>query len=271
MNLSKSLVFLFLILSFFLGCSNGSNDNSNDNPSLLPDQNACDVIGLNTKITNGTPCRNSERSAIVRILLRLENNQAATCTGTMITNNKLITAAHCFENVRQAAIQIGDSLNINQVINGTVVYIHPDFSNPNNLSNRNDIEILELERNPNIPVMPILVGREIEEGEIVSVFGYGQEESGDISDSLRSGEMKVSDVTDAFIKALYDGRGSNVCFGDSGGPMIASHNGGIALVATTSFGTRTDCQAGDITSFIKLQSEDALEFINRHAPEANFR
>jgi secreted trypsin-like serine protease len=189
----------------------------------------------------------------------------------MISNRKLITAAHCFEDALSASIQIGDSAANLRSIDGIIVYIHPDYTNPDNTSNRNDIAILELSENANLPTMPILIGSEIEKNEILSIFGYGEDDTGEVSRTLQSGEMKVSDVNNNFIKALYNGEGSNVCFGDSGGPLVADVNGTASLVGTTSFGTRSDCQPGDTTSFINLQSESALNFINEKAPEANFR
>ncbi len=261
---------LFLTLACFSSCKN-SDSESDNNSSNNPDNNSCDVLGLNNKIVGGTSCANPELSAVVRIVLTTNDDQIANCTGTMITSNKLITAAHCFEDVASATVEIGDQPLTIRSINAKVVYIHPDFNDPNNTTNRNDIAILELVSNAGLPVMPILLGRDLDVGEIVSVFGYGQEDSGDVSSTLRSGEMKISDVNNDFVKALYEGTGSNVCFGDSGGPLFASHNGRVAIFGTTSFGTRTDCQSGDNTSFVKLQSADALEFINRNAAGALFQ
>ncbi len=262
---------IFLTLTCLSACTNSDSDDDNNNSSAQPDNNSCDVLGLSNKIVGGTSCANPERSAIVRIVIETNSNNIGYCTGTMITSNKVITAAHCFDDVTSASIQIGDNSNSLRTIYASTVYIHPDYSNGNDSGDLTDIAIMELDSNAGLPVLPILLGKDLEDGDIVSVFGYGQDDSGDISSTLKSGEMKLSDVSSNSVQALYEGPGSNVCFGDSGGPMLATHNGQIALYATTSFGTRNDCKPGDLTTFVKLQSEDALEFINRNAAGALFQ
>ncbi|MCB0321633.1 MAG: trypsin-like serine protease, partial [Bdellovibrionales bacterium] len=119
------------------------------------------------------------------------------------------------------------------------------------------------------PTLPLLGSRDIQNGELVSIFGYGLDENQKI-DVLKSGEMKVSGVTDNHIFAKFDGAGSNTCNGDSGGPAIYTFTKDgreiDAVVGVVSTGEIVDCSAGDTTLFANAHSSSNLSFITQSVP-----
>ena len=82
--------------------------------------------------------------------------------------------------------------------------------------------------------------------------------------------MTLSGVDSNSIFASYDAGLSNVCSGDSGGPLLFQVGNQQSIIGTTSYGTRADCSVGEISVFMNLQSPSAQSFIRRVAPDARF-
>ena len=264
-KLHKAFLLVLLIgLSSLLACSGGSDDNDSGGGLST---NACGVVGLNSRIINGTECTETQNSGIVRVII---DNGQGLCSGTMITPTQVLTASHCFDSGTQSAsIIIGDN-----VLNGTRIFAtsvarHPAFSS--SASNNFDVAILNLERAANLATLPIVIGRSAIEGEVASIFGFGQDEDdGNPTAALMSGEMRISGVSELQIAANFSGEGSNTCFGDSGGPLIIANNQRVGIAGVLSFGTTDDCLAGDTSVFTNLQAAGVLQFITQIAPAAEF-
>ena len=77
--------------------------------------------------------------------------------------------------------------------------------------------------------------------------------------------MKVSDSNSTWLVAAYDTTKTNVCNGDSGGPVIVKVNKVTTIAAVTSFGSADNCLTGDVTYFPVLANSENLKFIKKHA------
>jgi secreted trypsin-like serine protease len=199
----------------------------------------------------------------------------------MIAPNVVLTAAHCFPSeisgfpVRGAGIITGESVNATFVA-GRSVALAPGFSVDQSTGRRvDDAAIIILDRSLDLPVIPLLRSRAASPGETGFVYGYGQRaegQAGEVADeasdfsTLESGAMAVQDVTENHVFVEYDGSGVNVCFGDSGGPIIVEVNGQPAVAGVVSDGSRNDCRAGDVTSYTNLQKSSMLSFLAVNAP-----
>ena len=231
-----------------------------------PGTNACNTLGLQTRIVNGSEC-SSQNSPVVPISLYGFDGGAYLCSGTVISPTYVLTAAHCFfSGIYSASVQING-----RTIRATAYEVHPSVSS-NETAVFNDVAIIRLASAAGVPSVPIVVSRQLESGDIISIFGYGQTESQSDSNNtlgtLRSGEMEIADVTSDHLIASYSGNGSNTCLGDSGGPALLSFEGGVGIVGMTSSGSREDCSAGDISLFANVQSKSILDFILEVVPQA---
>lgn len=260
----KNLNPLIFLLSFAIvlstACSGGGG--GNDSGDSL-DTNACGTLGLNTRVINGTECA-TENSPVVQIVLFNSDGTQGICSGSMITGNDVLTAAHCFlsSNVRSAVVIAGSN-----TVNATRVFIHPDVSfDTTNQAVFNDVAILTLERTIDTPVLPILVSDSVEADDILSIFGYGFDENKELG-ALRSGDILVSSVSPNHIFAAYEGEGSNSCNGDSGGPAILSSSVGVGIVGIVSSGTLTSCQVGDVSLYANMQTDTIRDFIKQIVPD----
>jgi S1-C subfamily serine protease len=70
--------------------------------------------------------------------------------------------------------------------------------------------------------------------------------------------MVVGDVTQNHIFSAFDGSGVNVCFGDSGGPMLNSSGDVVGIVSA---GSNESCDQGDVTTFTNLNGSKIRDWL----------
>ena len=271
---------LIILCSFLLACTDGGGGDDDGGGGGDDDDrlstNACSTLGLgsrsiNGRIVNGSDC-NAEGSPVVRLVFITRSNDTGFCSGTMITGNDVLTAAHCFFGpIARVVMVSGKDLDDSRNIEAADWSIHPGFSVGGTLA-FNDVAVVHLEFDAGLPTVPILSSQNVDDSEVVSIFGYGTNENGDFDfEDLESGEMRVSDVTISHIGADFDGEGSNTCTGDSGGPAVSTRLGFSSVAGITSTGTQFDCLEGDTTWFTNVASPEVQNFLRTVVPDASFQ
>lgn len=275
--------FRFCILSilaiYLLACGGGGGGGSSSSSS----SNACSLIGSTARIINGQTC-NADNSAIVRVAAVVQISGRAVpvpiCTGTMISATSVLTAHHCFTPTQIDGFPvIGHGIVISEVANAKFFAASKVTTAPNYvLSNNrifNDVAIMSLASAPGTAILPVLTSSSPSKGETGFVYGYGRRAEGTAVDAnsdfstLESGKMELQDVTDNHIFVIYDGSNSNVCNGDSGGPIIVERNGQPAIVGVVSQGTTVGCVPNDITTFSNLQSNELSGWLFSTVPDVS--
>lgn len=156
------------------------------------------------------------------------------------------------------------------------VAIHPDVAvDAMNGIVYNDVAVLRLRTRASGRVLPLLLSKEVEVGDEVSIFGYGLDELQNVG-YLRRGKTAVESVSASHVVTRYRGFDSDTCSGDSGGPAIHQYidSDGVkrrGIVGITSTGTLADCSIGDQSYFINLQDPTVFNFIVEHAPRVTVR
>jgi secreted trypsin-like serine protease len=259
-----------LIFSLAACTSGGGDDSSGDDGT--PSSDACSVLGLTSlrstqqlRVINGTRCSESNSPVVQVITVTASENFL--CSGSFISPTAVLTAAHCFLNkniVRILVVSNGQSL-------ASTATVHPLAEIVGGGTANYDVAIVKVAAQPNLPTLPILVSKSIEEDDIFSIFGYGLDENG-VKQKLRSGQGRVSAVDDQHITAVYTGEGSDSCGGDSGGPALISiqkdgltQSGIVGLVSSGS----SICGIGDVALYANTTTSAVLDFIQAQAPDAN--
>ena len=220
------------------------------------------------KIVNGTPCSGLTKSPVVAILRNTSDGKTGLCTGTMLSPNKVLTAAHCLDGATSIDILFGVTADKFAYVTASSWNIHPSFSRA---GFTDDVGIVHSPVSLPVPNLPILTSNAPKIGDQVSIFGYGAVSGGaEIDGKLRAGAMTIGGVDANKIYAYFDAGSSNTCSGDSGGPMLLQVGGQQTIVGTTSYGSSLNCAVGELSGFTNLQAPSTQSFIRSVAPDARF-
>ena len=221
----------------------------------LADDCTCGIENISTRIINGHESKPYTYPWVV-YLKEGGDEHASFCTGTIISPNFVMTAAHCattefdptirtmhtWQGCGKSNIEKGPTYKVKKV------FRHPNFKWK--MGEGYDVTLLQLERPVN-DSMPICLTRSTTGFEESIVAGWGMISNGYSrvkSDCLNEAEIDVpsqSECAKVWPDAVLDrvmcaGGETGVCPGDSGGPLMSRRDGLLFQVGITSH-TRADC------------------------------
>lgn len=248
----------------------GSAEVSTDQCGALGLSSAASTTTATAKIANGTNCTDLNKSPVVAVLRNNADGSAGICSGTMISPTKVLTAAHCLEGAASVDVLLGISASKLAYVTSFSWKIHPNFSRAANGALSQDVGVINTPVALPLPTVPILSSTSAQVGQKAVIFGYGTTGTAEDYGQLRSGVMKVSAVDDGRIFANYEAGTSNVCSGDSGGPLLIEVGSQLTIGGTTSYGNSVSCAVGEQSVFMNLQSPNIQSFLRSVAPDAKF-
>ena len=284
------LTFFIFISLFFSSCGDEKNTRANDNATTSPDD---PIFCLN--LVNGLA---TTKFPSVVAIMRQEGNLYSLCSGTFISHNTLVTAAHCIDDSTMGGVFYIPGHYIKYINNEWEQRVTPLKA----LHNENailysggsqsiqmsdsvvDLAILIFPDNT-APATTPLLGRTLTEGESVTVIGYGKtsttnpdlntpvvrrygqneailEPSGIFKQYvLKEGLVATigrSETDTSSVKSCSLSTDSQAAEGDSGGPLFSDDS----IAAITSMGhTDTNAQK-DIAIFVDLNSEESKSLLS---------
>ncbi len=266
---------LIIIIYFILVLAACQNSSVEYNSSINSNNGEKSV---NAKIIDGTEQSQLSSPQILKINIVYSDQTSAFCTGTVIGNNSILTAGHCFSdgNIPKETTATYVTKPDGIILTAGQIFVHPGFQYDISLGAIfNDLAIVRTTENLNLPVLSILASRQLEAGTLVGIYGYGLDENGSAG-YLRSGNMIIDSVTPNHLISTYN-EYSNPCNGDSGGPVTYSlpdQNGNVVSVAIAgiiSSGSVENCERGDVNLFTNLGNPSIINFISDLVPEVSLQ
>jgi secreted trypsin-like serine protease len=182
-----------------------------------------------------------------------------TCTGTLITPQWVLTAAHDIQDKSNLVFITGGIADTptRQIYNALTVEIYPYYPNGHNIA------LIQLDRDS--PITPMSFNTNTPKiGDALTLVGYGEGGDGNtggdgIVGIKRTGTTTIEVITDTLIAWIFQPGESNPGTGDSGGPAFLT-NGTIAGINSAGqlpdvydsayYATRVDAYQAWITALI---------------------
>lgn len=268
-------IFCLICVSLVSGCSSDSDDDTDDNSDPVDFGQFSGNCSL--RVTNGSQCSVAGGPVALLVITDGAGVPLEICSGAVLTPNRILTAAHCFDISTTGFVRVGDE---STAISGVHIPAEYDRSIPISAF---DVAVIDLATPlQNSAALPLFVSESVSEGDTVNIAGFGVNENGDsvadglaYQNSLRKGVMTIADVDgeEGVFFADFDSTHQSVCSGDSGGPVIDVNRDSIPGIVGVNQAVSDPNNAGDprcldgsIAVFTDIQFGPVLDFILRFAP-----
>ncbi|KAF9422948.1 hypothetical protein HW555_001491 [Spodoptera exigua] len=210
------------------------------------------------------------------LIIRINIISTSVCGGTLISDIRVLTAAHCYNDGNNIAQSFQVILGSNFLFSGGTridtnsIAIFPGY-NPWIVAN--DIAVLRISRvSFSLQIQPINLpsGSELNSnfvGSTALASGYGITRDGDSVNLLQTiSSVNLQVISNSVCGSSYgniiqshhlctSGAGNvGICRGDTGGPLVTTVNNRRVLIGIGSFTANAGCQAGLPSGFSRVTS-----------------
>lgn len=266
--MTRRLTWAIVCVAITIGCGGGgSGGGTPTTPTTpppspgLPSGGACGALGSTASqsldILNGSECPTGASAVVLLNMRDSANSPAGACSGTVISQRAILTAAHCIEDdVRSVRMYLGSGPEV--VAESFVA--HPDYG-----GTTTDVAIVIMAQPIGRTPIPVLLSRDARVGESAVIAGWGRNQF-DIPSTLRAGTTTIT-AAGSLLETQFSASVSSVCSGDSGGPILLSEGGVWSVAGVTSATSQNVCNTGT-NFYVPVRSSSISSFILSHVPDA---
>lgn len=236
-------IFAASVLVLVAACSNQSSNNSlpNQDGNSLQTDHVNAIIG-GEEISASTPIAKS-------IVAVYDAAEGQLCSGALLTNNIVVTAAHCIGEDPTSMyvffdVKVSENSEKRQVVQTVVSPLWATRQNED--KDHGDIALVKFEGSLPATYSAAVVlpnFRLLKNGGSVTLTGYGLSNAADLetAGTLRQVDVQIADTAFARTEITIDQtHGKGACHGDSGGPAYVNINGKNYVWGITSRGVQDD-------------------------------
>ncbi|XP_053674803.1 collagenase-like [Anopheles nili] len=223
------------------------------------------------RVVNGETASLGQFPYQVRLTVNLANGQRALCGGSLLSDEWVLTAAHCVQKAKSLDVHLGAVDFDDKTNDGRVVLVSENFfahEKYNPLFVVNDVALVKLPEkvqfNDRVKPVALPSGNSDYTERPVVVSGWGlMKTGGEVAQELQYATLKVitnvecSKTFSPLVvrKSTVCARGDekqSPCNGDSGGPLVLADE--KTLVGVVSFGHALGCERGFPAAFSRVTS-----------------
>ena len=194
------------------------------------------------------------------------NGSIELCSGTLISDDLIITAAHCLYGAISVKVSFGMELNTPAFEAWASVASYPQNSNPFVAKDRLDLGLVQLRKAPPSTFSKAVLLSDnvlLNKGTSVTIAGYGSTDmAGSNSGILRQGELLVADERYSATEILLTQSPSAACPGDSGGPAFVKKDEQYFLLGVANGGLGESKPCGAAAVYADLRAKENQEHLS---------
>ncbi|MFO7496947.1 MAG: serine protease [Desulfobacterales bacterium] len=247
------------------------------------------TVDVSTKILGGVEAQPGAWPWMTALLYSNKQSiyQAQFCSGVLIDDTWVLTAAHCVEGMPAGDMNVAvGAYDLNAFTGSRIsvksIRIHPQYYN-DNVTIRNDIALLELSQPSSVAAIPLYSGVSNDNvapsllGVMLTAIGWGLADGTvDWYYPSRLRQVNLPVVADSYCNDIYGDTlvasqfcagfyaGKDVCNGDSGGPVVAKIDGVWVHAGLVSYGSNCEYYQGWYGVYTR--TSEHINFITSYVP-----
>ena len=263
------LLAAMICLALSIACGRGSEGSTGTptaptpTPTLTP-ADACGTFGLTSSsmIFNGAECPPANVSVVLLNMRDRTGFGVGACSGTVISERAILTAAHCLDDeVQLVRVFLGSGLETA----AESFTLHPAYRG----AGPADVGVVMMREPIGRRPMPLLLSRDPRVGETAVIAGWGRNQN-DVPATLRAGVTIITAAGTALLETRFGSNVSSICSGDSGGPILFNEGGTWAIGGVSSATSANICNTGT-NFYVALRNAEVSSFVLGMVPDATRR